>query len=146
MQTRAAEELRLVGVEDAVREVLAGVEGGAEQLDELLLLLERLRLVGRPPHPGLQGLQAPGGPPPSKRGIPRGLAAGEEARPLDQKRCTARLVAADDEPRRLDPIRSGRPLPAHATRPTRTQPLCPPRPIAFERATSTCTWRASFGT
>ncbi len=27
-----------------------------------------------------------------------------------------------------------------------TQPLCPPRPIAFERATSTCTSRASFGT
>ena len=31
-------------------------------------------------------------------------------------------------------------------RPKRTQPLWPPRPIAFESATSTWTWRASFGT
>ena len=33
-----------------------------------------------------------------------------------------------------------------SARPSRTQPLWPPRPIAFESATSTCTWRASFGT
>src|SRR5436190_2249920 len=74
---------------------------------------------------------------------------GERGRRLGrllQQRRVARLVAADDEPLRLDPVRSGRPLPAHATRPTNTQPLCPPRPIAFERAMSTCTRRASFGT
>ena len=33
-----------------------------------------------------------------------------------------------------------------STRPNKTQPLWPPRPIAFESATSTLAWRASFGT
>ena len=127
MKPGAAEQLGLVGGEDPVREVLAGVEAGAEELDELDLLLERLRLVERPRHPRLQVLEA-------------------RVDRLLQQRRVARLVAADDEPLRLDPVRSGRALPAHATRPTRTQPLCPPRPIAFERATSTCASRASFGT
>src|SRR4051812_2403561 len=146
MQPRAPEQLGLAGGEDPVREVLAGVEAGAEELDELLLLLERLRLVERPRHPGLQVLEA-------------------RVDRLLQERCVARLVAADDEPCRLGPIRSGRAPPAHPARPTRTppvcppsplpapatrrprsRPLCPPSPIAFERATSTCTWRASFGT
>ncbi len=42
--------------------------------------------------------------------------------------------------------RRRRRLTDQSTRPRRTQPLCPPRPIAFERATSTCCSRASFGT
>ena len=42
---------------------------------------------------------------------------------------------------------AGREGPArYAARPRRTQPLWPPRPIAFDRATSTWTRRASFGT
>ncbi len=127
MKPGAAEQLGFVGGEDPVREVLAGDEAGAEGLDELDLLLERLRLVERPRHPRLQVLEA------------------RVDRVLQQRR-VARLVAADDEPLRLDPVRSGPPLPAHAMRPTRTQPLCPPRPIAFDSATSTCTSRASFGT
>ena len=110
-----------------VRELPAGDEGGAEGLDELDLLLQRLRLVERPGHPRVQVLEAR---------VDRVL----------QERRIALLVAADDEPLGLDPVRSGPPLPGHAMRPTRTQPLCPPRPMAFDSATSTCTFRASFGT
>ena len=127
MQPGAAEDLGLVGAEDPAREVVARVEVGAELLDQLDLLLERLRLLVRPRHPRPQVLEA-------------------RVDRLLQQRRVARLVAADDESLRLDPVRSGRPLPAHATRPTRTQPLWPPRPIAFDSATSTCTCRASFGT
>ena len=105
METAAADELRLVGREDPVDEVVAGVELGSERPEQLGLLLERLRLAVRPEHPGAQVVEA-------------------RVDRLLQQRRVARLVAADDEPLRLDPVRSGRaPLLAHDTRPTRTQPL-----------------------
>src|SRR5579884_3931031 len=99
----------------------------AEVLDEVGLLLDRLRLVECPGHPRPQVLEA-------------------RVDGLLEERRVAGVVASDHQPLRLDPVRSGQALPAHAARPTRTQPLWPPSPIAFESATSTCVRRASFGT
>ena len=47
-----------------------------------------------------------------------------------RRRRTGRLLRADQA----------------GARPSRTQPLWPPSPIAFDRATSRSTFRASFGT
>src|SRR5581483_11591295 len=92
METRAAEHLGLVRGEDSHDEVVAGVELGAERLEQVGLLLERLRLRLDPRHPRPEMVEA------------------RVDRVLDL-RSVARVVAADDETLRLDAIRSGRSLP-----------------------------------
>jgi hypothetical protein len=67
----------------------------------------------------------------------RGMSARARAAvPLSDRRCRRA------RPRRSVALWSSQSV----VRPRRTQALCPPRPIAFERATSAWTRRASFGT
>ena len=79
VQTRAAERLRLLPVEDAVDEILAQVELAPEAADQRDLGLDVGRLVGGPGHPGQQVLDA---------GVDGGL----------EQRRVGRLPAADHQP------------------------------------------------
>jgi hypothetical protein len=94
MEAGAAELLLLVRGEDPHDEVLVRVELGAEQLHQVGLLFESLRLVLGPRHPRPEMVEA------------------RVDRVLRERR-VARLVAADHEPLRLDAIRSGRAFPGH---------------------------------
>ena len=89
MQAGAAELLRLVSIEDAVREIRPEIEPTAKTAQQFDLLGNRLRLETDPRHPRPQVLDA----------RIDGL--------LEEWR-VARVVAADDEAVGLDPVRRGR--------------------------------------